>query len=337
MVKRKNTSDFQKVKLKVGRKLKKENETNTDFKVKKIVLKETSRRDVFKSLLSNSESGPHFKLVCLKKLTDGHLSANPQDITGEVVNALSKYLLDSDFRVRSETIKCLKQCISSLQKRQQILTPFVDIMLNYIRCGLTHIDAAICADSRKMLNAIIEKADRSLHNQLMQVSLSRLNCSSHTVEDYLLFACVAQLVIEDNEEEVFKPLQLKWSTENCFCDIHSHLLKEPLLKLNISFQEFSQNDTKSIFTTKLTELIEKEVKSLVNREKFTFSEDEAKKSIAVLETCTVLKMKPMRRKSEAIPEVTIFVNQNLKEKKKKQETIVNNLKQKLNNLLSQVF
>ena len=137
----KKNKDFQKTKLKIGKKIpKRSNDTNTQFKSKKIVLKDQStlENNQMAVLSRNLFSNKQFKLLCLSKIYSNYLDKNAVD--GESINILSRLLLDNEEQVRQSTIRCIKKSINRLIKEDQSINPFLTILLTYIKCGLTHID-----------------------------------------------------------------------------------------------------------------------------------------------------------------------------------------------------
>lgn len=193
--KKKQKADFQKVKLKVGRKLTKGgNVTKTEFKSKRIVLREV--RDLEEnpliSLTRNPTANTKYKLVCLNKLKD-HLGNSPQQVTGETINTLAKMLLDEDERVRSLATKNLKNYLESMRSSGMDVSPFFTIVLTYLKCAITHLSSGVSGDAKDLLQYLIPKCDTKLYKMLMITILARLSITSQpTAKDLELAALIAE-------------------------------------------------------------------------------------------------------------------------------------------------
>ncbi|XP_065206311.1 testis-expressed protein 10 homolog [Planococcus citri] len=164
--------DKTKTKLKVSHKTilpKGQNITNTTFKVKKIVvkgqLKEHQEEVATKSNLNVKELISRFhhhnaplRINALNGLcevvndhTDAVLSLN----LPAVLHAASNLILDKEHEVRSEAIKLLSTVLSKATQTQ--LTPLFEIIIKYLACAMSHIDANIRESSLTMLDILISK------------------------------------------------------------------------------------------------------------------------------------------------------------------------------------
>ncbi|XP_044514217.1 testis-expressed protein 10 [Gracilinanus agilis] len=167
--KRKHQEDFQKVKLKVGRKKPKvENATDTNFKTKTICLPEQLKEDEtlptnnrklnIKDLLSQMH---HYNagvkqsaLLGLKEL----LSQYPLTIEAHLSNILSEVtavFTDKDPSVRAAAV-CLLQFLAPKIRPEQI-TPFFPLVSAHLSSAMTHITEGIQEDSLKVLDVLLEE------------------------------------------------------------------------------------------------------------------------------------------------------------------------------------
>jgi hypothetical protein len=336
--KKKKEKDFQKIKLKVGRKLLRGiNETKTDFKSKKIILKESELRsnDPLKTLSNNRAINSQIKLLCLNKLNN---SLNSTIISAEVINTVSKYLNDSDKRVRSDAIKCIKQSISLLDNQNNnSISPIMSMILSYIDCGLTHIDHNISYDSLKLLSHIMEKCDNSLYDQLMQIIISRIaNKTNIDANDYEICCKLITLIkqndinnelsLETKESPVFK-----WSSDNYYCDLNNIINdNKPSFEFNLSFQINSSVDLKEKFIAIVKNIVSNDLKLLLskNSKQLSFTIPEAKKAISVLNISSMIGLSSNSNDSE-IPTVNIVAINANKKTNRQQQQLISHLKNEL--------
>jgi hypothetical protein len=336
--KKKKEKDFQKIKLKVGRKLLRGiNETKTDFKSKKIILKESELRsnDPLKTLSNNRAINSQIKLLCLNKLNN---SLNSTIISAEVINTVSKYLNDNDKRVRSDAIKCIKQSISLLDNQNNnSISPIMSMILSYIDCGLTHIDHNISYDSLKLLSHIMEKCDNSLYDQLMQIIISRIaNKTNIDANDYEICCKLITLIkqndinnelsLETKESPVFK-----WSSDNYYCDLNNIINdNKPSFEFNLSFQINSSVDLKEKFIAIVKNIVSNDLKLLLskNSKQLSFTIPEAKKAISVLNISSMIGLSSNSNDSE-IPTVNIVAINANKKTNRQQQQLISHLKNEL--------
>jgi pre-rRNA-processing protein IPI1 len=334
--KKKKEKDFQKIKLKVGRKLLRGiNETKTDFKSKKIILKESELRsnDPLKTLSNNRAINSQIKLLCLNKLNNSLNSTIISNNSAQVINTVSKYLNDSDKRVRSDAIKCIKQSISLLdnQNNNNSISPIMSMILSYIDCGLTHIDHNISYDSLKLLSYIMEKCDNSLYDQLMQIIISRIGDKTNIDSNDYEICCKLitlmkkndinnELRLETKESPVFK-----WSSDNYYCDLNNIINdNKPSFEFNLSFQINSSVDLKEKFITIVKNIVINDLKLLLskNSKQLSFTIPEAKKAISVLNISSMIGLSSNSNDSE-IPTVNIVaINANKKTSRQQQQLIL---------------
>ncbi|XP_068252989.1 testis-expressed protein 10 isoform X3 [Nyctibius grandis] len=166
--KRKHQEDFQKVKLKVGKKKPKlENATDTTFKTKAIQIPEQLKEDGLlptqnrklniKDLLSQmhhySPGVKHNALLGLKDL----LSQYPFVIDAHLSNIISEVaavFTDKDSGVRGAAVHLLQFLASKIRAEQ--IAPFFPLVSAHLSSAMTHISEGIQEDSLKVLDVLLE-------------------------------------------------------------------------------------------------------------------------------------------------------------------------------------
>ncbi|XP_061304957.1 testis-expressed protein 10 isoform X2 [Pezoporus occidentalis] len=166
--KRKHQEDFQKVKLKVGKKKPRlENATDTTFKTKAIQIPEQLKEDGalptqnrklnIKDLLSQmhhySPGVKHSALLGLKDLLsqypfviDAHLS--------NIVSEVAAVFTDKDSGVRGAAVHLLQFLASKIRAEQ--IAPFFPLVSAHLSSAMTHISEGIQEDSLKVLDILLE-------------------------------------------------------------------------------------------------------------------------------------------------------------------------------------
>uniref|UniRef100_F6TRF7 Testis expressed 10 n=2 Tax=Ornithorhynchus anatinus TaxID=9258 RepID=F6TRF7_ORNAN len=167
--KRKYQEDFQKVKLKVGKKKPKlENATDTNFKTKAIHLPEQLKEDEtlptnnrklnIKDLLSqmhhHNAGVKQSALVGLKDLLtqypfviDAHLSS--------ILSEVTAVFTDKDSSVRAAAVRLLQFLAPKVRTDQ--ITPFFPLVSAHLSSAMTHITEGIQEDSLKVLDILLEE------------------------------------------------------------------------------------------------------------------------------------------------------------------------------------
>uniref|UniRef100_A0A8D0H772 Testis expressed 10 n=1 Tax=Sphenodon punctatus TaxID=8508 RepID=A0A8D0H772_SPHPU len=169
MTKKRKQEDFHKVKLKVGKKKPKlENSTNTNFKTKVIHLPEQLKEDGvvptnnrklnIKDLLSQMHHySPGVKQSALVGLKD-LLSQYPFIIDAHLSNILSEVaavFTDKDSGVRVATIRLLHFLAPKIRAEQ--IAPFFPLVSAHLSSAMTHINEGIQEDSLKVLDILLEE------------------------------------------------------------------------------------------------------------------------------------------------------------------------------------
>lgn len=175
--KKRKDADFQKVKLKVGRKLKRDdNETRAEFKTRKIVLKEVMSysKDPVTSLLRHSDRiSAHGKLSMLNHFNSALTQEFVRTLNKPVLDSLSKFTLDQSDQVRAASIKCLKTCYNRLKQQHLPTGDFIQSLKPYLDCAYTHVSSAIVNDCQKFLEYFVTINDPQTFETLLMIVLRR--------------------------------------------------------------------------------------------------------------------------------------------------------------------
>ncbi|XP_047454705.1 testis-expressed protein 10 homolog isoform X2 [Mugil cephalus] len=166
--KKKRQDDFQKVKLKVGKKKPKaDNATNTNFRSKGIHLPEQLKRDTsgptthrqlgINELLSQlhhyNANVKHGALLGLREL----LSINPSVLEQHLSRLLSEVaavFTDKDRNVRVAATRVLRFIAQSVPAER--VAPFFPLLSAHLSCAMTHIEASIQEDAMNVLDVFLE-------------------------------------------------------------------------------------------------------------------------------------------------------------------------------------
>ncbi|CAK1555400.1 unnamed protein product [Leptosia nina] len=143
------------------------NVTKTNFKVKKIVIKEQLKKHTFSEPLSTRKLNVkellsrlnHFNATSRTDALDGIkeiISSNPdilEQSMGPVIQGVSALVLNIEKAVRHSALKVLHLVLSNVQAEK--IEPFFDIMSTYLRSAMTHIDNRIQEDSLLFLDILL--------------------------------------------------------------------------------------------------------------------------------------------------------------------------------------
>lgn len=340
MAKKKKEKDFKKVKLKVGRKLTRgENETKTDFKAKKIILKEAKSlgKDPIESLIKSSTEHPQLRMVSMNNLSNGYLALNPKLVSGQLVSVLARLLLDYDSRLRTEARKCILQCISSLEKAGLDLEPMMSILINFLKCGLTHINSDICGESRNLLKVLIPKLPSSLQGEFMATLMARFINGSHPdVVDYELSSTLLDLVrAEEHVSTKTVVREVHWNKADNYLNLQETL--RPALRYDFSFKASSTEESKGKFMTVLSHFVEQELTqfSYRNEGNWTFTPVEARLFIAIAKISNSLECRKLSLQVSH-PNVSVLVNTTLT-RNKKQVALMSSYEDQINKFIPMVY
>ncbi|XP_059621917.1 testis-expressed protein 10 homolog [Phlebotomus argentipes] len=160
-------SEKAKVKLKGAKLPKGLNITKTDFKVKKILIREQLKdtetpegiqrvniKDLVSKLRHNNSSIKQDTLKHVKEI----LASSPEDLfprhLGDVVQTVGQMSLDVDREVRRESFRCLQTLLESIDT--SLMEPFFDMLSSYLRCAMTHLQNNIQEDSLLLLDVLLQ-------------------------------------------------------------------------------------------------------------------------------------------------------------------------------------
>ncbi|XP_029957967.1 testis-expressed protein 10 homolog [Salarias fasciatus] len=166
--KKKRQDDFQKVKLKVGKKKPKaDNATNTNFRTKGINLPEQLRRDTsgptthrhlgINDLLSQlhhyNANVKHSALLGLRELLSTSPSLLEQHLS-RMLSEVAAVFTDKDGNVRTAATRVLRFLAQSVPAER--VAPFFPLLSAHLSCAMTHIEAGIQEDAMNVLDVFLE-------------------------------------------------------------------------------------------------------------------------------------------------------------------------------------
>ncbi|XP_050328480.1 testis-expressed protein 10 [Bactrocera neohumeralis] len=164
--KKKLRSEKAKVKLKATKLPKGLNVTKTEFKVRKITIREQLKQSQFadgerqlnlKETISRlKHHSSNMRADALRNLREA-ITAGRVNLTGymhSLLQSVSAISLDIDRETRRDSFKALK-CLLTALKTDEVV-PFFHIISSYLRCAMTHIQPAIQEDSLLMLDVLME-------------------------------------------------------------------------------------------------------------------------------------------------------------------------------------
>ncbi|XP_073342232.1 testis-expressed protein 10 homolog [Pagrus major] len=166
--KKKRQDDFQKVKLKVGKKKPKaDNATNTNFRSKGIHLTEQLKRDTsgptthrqlgINDLLSQlhhyNANVKHSALLGLRELLPLNPSLLEQHLS-RLLSEVAAVFTDKDGNVRVAATRVLKFIAQSVPAER--VAPFFPLLSAHLSCAMTHIETGIQEDAMKVLDVLLE-------------------------------------------------------------------------------------------------------------------------------------------------------------------------------------
>jgi len=166
--KKQKTADFQKVKLKVGkRKPVGTNVTNTTFKTSSINItsqleeknEPTNKRNLsLKELLVHlnhyNVTMRHEALLGIKDLFQKHPQVMHTEINIWISKVLEK-IVDTDPAVRHSLHLCLNFALNELTETE--VKPFLKVIVAHICCGMTHINESVQLDTLNILEILIDR------------------------------------------------------------------------------------------------------------------------------------------------------------------------------------
>ncbi|EDV46819.1 testis-expressed protein 10 homolog [Drosophila erecta] len=156
-----------KVKLKGAKLPKGLNVTKTDFKVRKIEIREQLKESSYsetgqrqfnlKETLSRlKHHSVKFRTDAQRNVRDSLKSGNADHLIGhlnELFQGIAAGALDMERSARQESFKTLDVLLEALQP--QAVAPFFHVIATYLRCAMTHVLPAIQEDSLLMLDVLL--------------------------------------------------------------------------------------------------------------------------------------------------------------------------------------
>lgn len=176
--KKKKDLDFQKVKLKVGRRIKRnDRETKAEFSTRKIVLKEIRRYsdDPISALSRNSQHISHQGKLSLLSHFRGALKPEVvKSLNKPIQDSLAKFILDNSSDVRLSAIKCLKICFHHLKGDSTLIRDFVSSLKPYLDCAYTHVSKDLASDCHEFVKFLVDQNEWPTFEPLMAIMYGRL-------------------------------------------------------------------------------------------------------------------------------------------------------------------
>ncbi|XP_042216329.1 testis-expressed protein 10-like [Homarus americanus] len=165
--KKNKKADFAKVKLKVGKKIKKaQNETRTDFKARKIILKEqlekksdqtllTKKKHNIKELLSRlSHSSSYVRqdgVTGLLEIVKKNQKADLEPFLPTMIQGVAPSIFDTDTLIRTSAIKFMDALILKVGNS---IEPYFNIVATHLSCAMVHLNINVQGDSLKLMRVL---------------------------------------------------------------------------------------------------------------------------------------------------------------------------------------
>jgi hypothetical protein len=223
-------SDFQKVKLKVGRKLKRDcNETKAEFKSRKIILKEIHghTKDPITALAHHSDHISHHGKLTLLNHFNNALTANiVKSLNKPIIDSLSKFIIDHSEHVRAATYKCVKTCYNYMKQQHLSLREFVYLLKPYLDCAFTHIDRCIADDCLKFLDYLTNTNESQVIEPLIGIVVRRLEAGHPSDKELNLAMKLKALYLKHKKRQIVEDQEkddrlepLCWTPRNYILDL----------------------------------------------------------------------------------------------------------------------
>lgn len=189
--KRKLREEKSKTKLKGSKLPKGLNITKTDFKVRKIVIREQLKqldtteahssknlnvKDCITRLQHHNSSFRTEALNNLKEIITHYPGEVIEKHLGDIVTNLSKLSLDVERNIRRESTKCLDLVLTIASGEH--IKPFYEVLSSYTRCAMTHIQVNIQEDSLLLLDILITNIPELISTNRDKIFSSFLNIMS---------------------------------------------------------------------------------------------------------------------------------------------------------------
>uniref|UniRef100_A0A6A7FP99 Pre-rRNA-processing protein ipi1-like n=1 Tax=Hirondellea gigas TaxID=1518452 RepID=A0A6A7FP99_9CRUS len=175
--KQEKKKDFVKKKIKVGKILKKaQNETITTFKSRSISIVEqlkkkeagdnvTKKRYTMMELcIRFNHSNPNHKLDACSGVKELLGKLHPEQVReslSALIGALSRCMLDDDWKVRTTTIRLIDTLIDKVGSSS--LSPHFTLLGRHLSCGLVSLYSDVQASALQLLHMLLQRAPALLH------------------------------------------------------------------------------------------------------------------------------------------------------------------------------
>ncbi|KAL1240674.1 Testis-expressed protein [Trichinella spiralis] len=160
--------DFQKVKLKLGKRLKKSNDTDTNFTAKRIVvrtqLKETGCREEITvgnlTIQDCCRIASHYSVTKQKfalQLMNSFISNSVrlcQLNLSSILTSVLPLLSSGQDRIRSAAVGLLKRVFNTVDS--SLIGSYFPILESYLRCSITHVDVKVKLSALRTFDSLID-------------------------------------------------------------------------------------------------------------------------------------------------------------------------------------
>lgn len=251
--KKRKDLDFQKVKLKIGRRIKKDDrETKAEFSTRKIVIKEIRRysEDPINALTKDIQNITHQGKISL--LNHFRAALKPEivkSLNKPIQDSLAKFILDQSCDVRSAVFKCLKLCFHHMKTDSVMTRDFVLSLKPYLDCAYTHLSNDIAEDCHKFIQFLVEQNEAPTFEPLMSILLARIQVGDSQQKHkevaldlrrrYQKVKLIAELDVREDIET------LTWTSNNNFIDLgmilHQPVQHDPKYDIELGLVEQEEN------------------------------------------------------------------------------------------------
>lgn len=208
--KKKKDVDFQKIKLKVGRRIQRDtNETKAEFKTRKIVLKEVKSYsdDPITALVRHSDHISQQGKVNMLGHFNSFLSRDASTLlTKPIIDGLAKFVIDNNCQVRTVTYKCLKSCFNHLKRNQLPLVDFMKSIQPYLNCACTHVSRQISKDCHSFLEYLLKVNDPQTFETMMAIMLPRYEAANLLNEEKEFSKLLKQQYLRHKQRESLREM-----------------------------------------------------------------------------------------------------------------------------------
>ncbi|KAB7507186.1 Testis-expressed sequence 10 protein [Armadillidium nasatum] len=209
--KRNRKKDLNKIKLKLGKKLKKgQNETKTDFKARKIIMKEQLSAKIQSSLITKKNLNvnellsrlSHASVYVRQDGLDGLkelVAKNNKFELGPYLSVLFKGLnpciLDTDHLIRSSAVRVLEALIVKIGAMVQ---PYFQLVASHLSCAMVHLNTGVQADSLQLMDVLLshatsliaQNANTILKNFFMLIS-RKIDAPSNSKNPFVTYTLIS--------------------------------------------------------------------------------------------------------------------------------------------------